>query len=319
MEQKAAPKERIIFDDNPYFGSSGDALAIEDLMNRDGLTEAEVREQYTDHNLFEHAMEMRDFDYEEEIAALTAFFDGRTSDMFSFENPLGGNHLLVRGSVGRWDGTRSGITVYNSFTEAINTSSSRFGGDNVFADCEIQKVWDENGSLFIHGAHHDGSVTVEIRQLTDEGESVYSELSEGESIFDPITLADPHGPAAFPVFNPGEEGKLFNFMWGNAAYSAAPRYMEKAFGCPAEEWEEPEHSDTATPDLITGKWRVHLVMPGGHYGRGDALTYEQNDADKYGSGLPLVEFYDLSQNAVNFLPRYIMTASMRLARKEGFQ
>lgn len=166
MEQKAAPKERIIFDDNPYFGSSGDALAIEDLMNRDGLTEAEVREQYTDHNLFEHAMEMRDFDYEEEIAALTAFFDGRTSDMFSFENPLGGNHLLVRGSVGRWDGTRSGITVYNSFTEAINTSSSRFGGDNVFADCEIQKVWDENGSLFIHGAHHDGSVTVEIRQLS---------------------------------------------------------------------------------------------------------------------------------------------------------
>ena len=300
MEQKAAPKERIIFDDNPYFGSSGDALAIEDLMNRDGLTEAEVREQYTDHNLFEHAMEMRDFDYEEEIAALTAFFDGRTSDMFSFENPLGGNHLLVRGSVGRWDGPRSGITVYNSFTEAINTSSSRFGGDNVFADCEIQKVWDENGSLFIHGAHHDGSVTVEIRQLTDEGESVYSELSEGESIFDPITLADPHGPAAFPVFNPGEEGKLFNFMWGNAAYSAAPRYMEKAFGCPAEEWEEPEHSDTATPDLITGKWRVHLVMPGGHYGRGDALTYEQNDADKYGSGLPLVEFYDISQNAVNF-------------------
>lgn len=41
-------------------------------------------------------------------------------------------------------------------------------------------------------------------------------------------------------------------------------------------------------------------MHGGHYGRGDALTYEQNDADKYGSGLPLVEFYDLSQNAVNF-------------------
>ena len=42
MEQKAAPKERIIFDDNPYFGSSGDALAIEDLMNRDGLTEAKA-------------------------------------------------------------------------------------------------------------------------------------------------------------------------------------------------------------------------------------------------------------------------------------
>ena len=297
MERKA--KERIIFNEDTYYGTHGEQLAVEDLMERDGLTEAEVREQYTDHEIFEHAMQMRDFDYEEEMGALAAFFDGKASVMSSFENPLGGNHVLVRGSVGRWDGTRSGMTVYDSFKDAINTSPSRFGGNNVFADCEIQKVWDENGSLFIHGAHHDGSVTVEMRQLTDEGETVYGELYEDESILDPITLADPHGQAAFPTFHPGDEGKLFNFMWDNAAYSAAPRYMEQAFGCPSEEWEEPEH-DTVSPDLVTGKWRVHLVMPGGHYGRGDVLTYEKEDADKHGSGLPLVEFYDISQNPVSF-------------------
>ena len=49
-------------------------------------------------------------------------------------------------------------------------------------------------------------------------------------------------------------------------------------------------------DLTTGKWRVHLVMPGGRYGRDDALTYEPEEAVRHGSGLPLVEFYDMSQD-----------------------
>lgn len=53
-------------------------------------------------------------------------------------------------------------------------------------------------------------------------------------------------------------------------------------------------------DLNTGKWRVHLVMPGDHYGRGDVLTYKQEDADRYGSGLPMVEFYDTSANPLEF-------------------
>ena len=53
-------------------------------------------------------------------------------------------------------------------------------------------------------------------------------------------------------------------------------------------------------DLNTGKWRVHLVMPGDHYGRGDALTYEPEEAVRHGSGLPLVEFYDMSQDPVTF-------------------
>lgn len=53
-------------------------------------------------------------------------------------------------------------------------------------------------------------------------------------------------------------------------------------------------------DLTTGKWRVHLVMPGGRYGRDDALTYEPEEAVRHGSGLPLVEFYDTSQDPVTF-------------------
>lgn len=99
MEPK--PKERIVFDENLYYGDEGEEMAINDLMERDGLTEGEVREDFTDDEIFNHQMEMKDFDYEEEMRALAAFFNGEKSDMSDFVNPYGGNHILVSGSVGR--------------------------------------------------------------------------------------------------------------------------------------------------------------------------------------------------------------------------
>lgn len=46
MEPK--PKERIVFDEDSYYGDEGEEMAINDLMERDGLTEDEVREDFTD-------------------------------------------------------------------------------------------------------------------------------------------------------------------------------------------------------------------------------------------------------------------------------
>lgn len=106
MEPK--PKERIVFDEDSYYGDEGEEMAINDLMERDGLTEDEVREDFTDDEIFNHQMEMKDFDYEEEMRALAAFFNGEKSDMSDFVNPYGGNHILVSGSVGRWNGTSTG-------------------------------------------------------------------------------------------------------------------------------------------------------------------------------------------------------------------
>lgn len=174
MEPK--PKERIVFDEDLYYGDEGEEMAINDLMERDGLTEDEVREDFSDDEIFNHQMEMKDFDYEAEMRALAAFFNGEKSDMSDFVNPYGGNHILVSGSVGRWNGTSTGIAVYKDFDAATDCSPSRFGQGNVFADCEIQKVWDENGTLYLAGAHHDGRVSVEMRQLTDEGERLWGQL-----------------------------------------------------------------------------------------------------------------------------------------------
>lgn len=233
------PKERIIFDADSYYGTEGENMAVEDIMERYGITEEEVREQYSDEEIFDRAMEMRETDYEEETDALIGWFDGQTpgfTPAITDENSdWYGNPVIVSGSIGQWDGTRSGFTVYDSFRDAIDTSPSRYGGDNVFADCEIQKVWDENGSLFVHGAHHDGSVTVEMRQLTDFGIEAYEVIEEVADAWvdDPFTIAGKH-------YDGSEQSVIeaMHDLWDNPALAQPPRYMERAFGCPVEEYVE---------------------------------------------------------------------------------
>lgn len=109
----------------------------DEILNDLSYDEDEVREDFTDDEIFNHQMEMKAFDYEEEMRALAAFFNGEKSDMSDFVNPYGGNHILVSGSVGRWNGTSTGIAVYKDFDAATDCSPSRFGQGNVFADCEI--------------------------------------------------------------------------------------------------------------------------------------------------------------------------------------
>lgn len=53
-------------------------------------------------------------------------------------------------------------------------------------------------------------------------------------------------------------------------------------------------------DFTVGKYRVHIVPPGGTYGLDNRMTYSLGDADEYGHGLPLVEFYDITQDPVKF-------------------
>ena len=213
MEPK--PKERIVFDEDPYYGAEGEEMAVNDLMERDGLTEGEVREDFTDDEIFNHQMEMKDFYYEKEMRALAAFFNGEKSDMSDFVNPYGGNHILVSGSVGRWNGTSTGIAVYKDFDAATDCSPSRFGQGNVFADCEIQKVWDENGTLYLAGAHHDGRVSVEMRQLTDEGERLWGQLDYEDYLpLDGLTAMGKH-------YRLGAENRFIHDLY-NSPDSAPP-------------------------------------------------------------------------------------------------
>lgn len=401
------PKQRIIFDEDMYDDEFlRDYLAEDYEIYKDELDVS--FDEYVEHRRNEGALyDIKERDFTEEMASLRSFLDN-------------GNPLIVSGSIGRWDGTRTGFTVYDNFDAAIDTSPSRFGGDNVFADCEIQKVWDENGHLFIHGAHHDGSVTVELRQLTDAGAVTYEAISEawnGESF---TIIGNNATDWAFKTYDGSEQSfiQAMHDLWEEPSFCQLPHYMEKEFGCPSEEWQlEPlpmEHigfedeisevngllnfyipvtfgvdrvfgtdvesldnddwlniyanydmargevsdhldislnradgsiesltypldaeqreslrqkmdaycleqvgktlddyvkevaeseadSDAAhIADFTVGKYRVHIVPPGGTYGLDGRMTYSLGDADEYGHGLPLVEFYDITQDPVKF-------------------
>lgn len=238
------PKERVIFDESVYYGDAGEESAIESLMASEDLTEAEVRAAFIDSQIFERAMEMMDRDRTVELEGLSAFFDGDKSDQSSFVNPLGGNRIIARGSVGRWDGTSHGLTAYRDFDDMMR------GADSVFKDCEIGKVWDENGSLFVHGYHHDGGVDVELRQLTDAGEEALDAI-EDAWVGEEFTIAG-------KTYDGSAQSTMdaLDDLWENPALCPAPHYMELAFGCPAEEWEEP----TLDPLLAIAEFTPSAIM-----------------------------------------------------------
>lgn len=95
-------------------------------------------------------------DFGEVSKYLGEFFNSGSVNQSEKINDSWGNSILVKGGNGRYDGPRGRITVYENFEEAVDTSPNWHGGDNIFADCEIDEIWDENGSLFVTGAHHDG-------------------------------------------------------------------------------------------------------------------------------------------------------------------
>lgn len=88
MEPK--PKERIVFDEDLYYGDEGEEMAINDLMERDGLTEDEVREDFTDDEIFNHQMEMKDFDYEDGYS-----LSGEAKDATASRNGLSRNQMGI--------------------------------------------------------------------------------------------------------------------------------------------------------------------------------------------------------------------------------
>lgn len=238
-------KRRLIFDGDAYYGDEGTEVAVEDLMSRDDMTEDEVRESYSDDQIFEHAMDMMRDDWDLELDRLKGFFDKDSPN-----NPNAGNHILIRGSAQRWDRTSSGIDVCERIEDLLDCSPARFGRDNIFADCEIDRIWDENGHLFVSGAHHDGRVTVEVRQVSNEAERlVFDKLDYEGDIID-INPVEAMGRR----YRDGDERELYHDLWEDADLCPSPRYMEREFECPVLEYERESH-DTRTTI------RVYPVTP----------------------------------------------------------
>ena len=163
---------------------------------------------------------------------LGEFFDSGSVNQSGKINDCWGNSILVKGSNGRYDGPRGGITVNENFEDAADTSPNWYGRDNIFADCEIDGIWDENGSLFVTGAHHDGRALVEMRQLTDKGEDLYSGFQMDGGFY----LPEDGFETMWFVYREGDENAFIHDLWDNPEMCSKPRYAEKALGYPVEEY-----------------------------------------------------------------------------------
>lgn len=185
-------------------------------------------------------------DLGEDLKDLGEFFGSGSVNQSEKINDSWGNSILVRGSNGLYNGPRGGITFYENFEDAVDTSPNWHGGDNIFADCEIDGIWDENGSLFVTGAHHDGRALVEMRQLTDKGEDLYSGFQMDGGFYLP---EDGFETMGF-VYREGDENAFIHDLWDNPEMCSKPRYAEKALGYPVEEYIM-EHDGVKTEFQIT--------------------------------------------------------------------
>lgn len=100
--------------------------------------------------------------------------------------------------------------------------------------------------MFVTGAHHDGRACVEIRQLTDKGESLYSDFQMDGGFYLP---EDGFETMGF-VYREGDENAFIHDLWDNPEMCSKPRYAEKSLGCPAEEYIM-EHDGVKTEFQIT--------------------------------------------------------------------
>ena len=185
-------------------------------------------------------------DFGEVSKYLGEFFGSGNVNQSEKINDNWGNSILVKGGNGRYDGPRGGITVYENFEDAVDTSPSWHGGNNIFADCEIDGIWDENGSLFVTGAHHDGRACVEMRQLTDKGEELYSSFQ----VDDGFHLPEAGFETMCFVFKEGDENAFIHDLWDNPEMCSKPQYAEKVDGFPIEEYIM-DHNGVKTEFQIT--------------------------------------------------------------------
>ena len=108
------PRKRYIYNADDYDPQYGDPYYREHSTRADSLWRL-YEESGTSITFDAFADESRQTDYRMETGALRDFFNGSQSALSSYRNPMGGNPLIAFGSIGRWDGERTGISSFETF------------------------------------------------------------------------------------------------------------------------------------------------------------------------------------------------------------
>ena len=163
------PARRPIYNAADYDTRHGDPYYREHSTRADSLWRL-YEESGTSITFDAFADESRQTDYRMETGALRDFFNGSQSALSSYRNPMGGNPLIAFGSIGRWDGERTGISSFETFDDLMN------GDDSPFKDCEIDHIWDENGILI--AAAFTGKTVSLCDQLEQATKQTAAEIEE---------------------------------------------------------------------------------------------------------------------------------------------
>lgn len=113
------PRKRYIYNADDYDPQYGDPYYREHSTRADSLWRL-YEESGTSITFDAFADESRQTDYRMETGALRDFFNGSQSALSSYRNPMGGNPLIAFGSIGRWDGERTGISSFETFDDLMN-------------------------------------------------------------------------------------------------------------------------------------------------------------------------------------------------------
>lgn len=142
---------------NNYYIWSNELPTDEKVLN-------EYREAYAEtYDIpLEEAMDIDDYTLDIFIAQeLDRDYDDEVSNIRCHEKNHDTKQYVILASIGRWDGTYDGGKVITSMIRVIQecTQSS-----------DYVRIYFKNGLMRIRGAHHDGTNSFRIRELTPAGE-----------------------------------------------------------------------------------------------------------------------------------------------------
>lgn len=187
MRKNTIAKERIIFDNydmDVYFKDAEECLK-------------ESGEEFDDDEIENCAYDICAMDFDIALEELSRFFEDK--------------EIICFGNIGRWDGVYSGGKIFGDFKDAFFS---------MIEDCWNYKIYDENGHLFVHCSHHDGSCNFEIKILNDKGVDYYRNWNDWVIPNDKRTEREVHSQII-------------------KRYSTIPNFAHKVYGLPRIENEKP--------------------------------------------------------------------------------
>lgn len=200
--------ETTIFDSNDYIDADQARTDYGDVLEYNyRIPVADI----SDEEIYGYLSELESLDWEQ-----------CTSDLCSYMPH--DSQIISRGSASRWDGISYGFELSNGFDDLLHS--------DIWKDCETFRIWDEDGSLYMTGHHHDGSVNVEIKALSEAGEQLLEDWYYEDQDYD------------------------LNKIWNDPNLSHAPRYAELILGVASEEAAEKGSKGVSLADRANGAKEV---------------------------------------------------------------